>query len=61
MGLYRTDTGQVIDAGGVTPKGLKAREVHGVPEVQSAQVEPITDTGVAQAATDTGLAQRVRR
>ena len=27
----RTDTGQVIDAGGVTPKGLKARRVQGAP------------------------------
>ena len=57
----RTDTGQVIDAGGVTPKGLKARRVQGVPEVQSAQVEPITDTGIGEAANDTGLAQRAGR
>ena len=42
-------------------KGLKAREVQGVPETQSAQFEPIMSTGVAQAATDTGLAQRDRR
>ena len=29
----------------------------GVPEVQSAQVEPIMSTGIGEAATDTGLAQ----
>ncbi len=57
MGLCRTDTGQVIDTEGVTPKRLKAREVQGVPEAEPAQVEPIMSTGVAQAATDAGLAQ----
>ena len=46
-----------IDTEGVTPKGLKARRVQGVPEAEPAQVEPIMSTGVAQAATDTGLAQ----
>ncbi len=61
MGLCRTDTGQVIDTEGVTPKRLKAREVQGAPETQSAQVEPITDTGLGEAATDTGLAQRAGR
>ncbi len=47
----------IIDTEGVTPKRLKAREVQGVPETQSAQVEPITDTGIGEAATDAGPAQ----
>ena len=43
-------------------RGLKARRVQvvdteGVSEVQSAQFEPITDTGIVEAKTDTGLAQ----
>ncbi len=63
----RTDTGQVIDTEGVTPKGLKIRRVPGAPEVEQAQVELIqssqverikgavisrtSDTGIGEAAT----------
>ena len=47
MGLYRTDTGQVIDAGGVTPKGLGARAFRG-PRLKgltlSPQLSPVSVT-----------------